>query len=91
MRVEYTRRAVSQLASVYEYLSERNPGAARNMRSSIRATIDWLEKLPLLGKLTDEGDVHVLIEPTYLYRVFYRVRGERELITVIRILHRAQD
>jgi plasmid stabilization system protein ParE len=55
----------------------------------MRATIVRLEALPLLGKLTDEADVHVLIEPGYLYRVFYRIEGE--LVTVIRILHRSQQ
>jgi hypothetical protein len=39
----------------------------------------------MLGKLTDEPRVHVLIEPEYLYRVFYRIDGD--LVTVIRIMH----
>jgi plasmid stabilization system protein ParE len=55
----------------------------------MRSTIERLEELPLLGRLTDEADVHVLVEPEYLYRVFYRVEGE--LVTVIRILHRSQQ
>jgi toxin ParE1/3/4 len=88
MRIAYTRRALSQLASVYEYLSLRNPHAAHNVRASIRATIGRLIHLPRLGKLTDEADVRVLIEPEYLYRVFYRIDGE--LVIVIRILHGAQ-
>ena len=88
MRIVYSRRALSQLASVFEYLAERNPRAADNVRASIRVTIDRLEHLPLLGRLTDERDVHLLIEPEYLYRVFYRIDGET--VTVIRILHRSQ-
>jgi plasmid stabilization system protein ParE len=44
--------------------------------------------MPMLGKLTDEPGVHVLIEPEYLYRVFYRIDGE--FATVIRILHGSQ-
>jgi len=45
--------------------------------------------LPRLGKLTDELDVRVLIEPEYVYRVFYRVDGS--VVTVIRILHGSQQ
>ena len=89
MRIEYSRRALAQLASIYEYLSGRSPMAARNVRATIGATIARLAELPLLGMLTDEGDVHVLIEPEYLYRVFYRVEGR--VVTVIRILHRSQQ
>ena len=59
------------------------------MAASIRRTIARLRELPLLGKPTDEADVHVVIEPEYLYRVFYRVEDKQ--VSVIRILHRAQD
>jgi len=44
--------------------------------------------MPRLGKPTDEADVHVIIEPEYLYRVFYRVEGQQ--VIVIRILHGRQ-
>ena len=88
MNIKYSRRALAQLASIYEYLSARNLNAAHVVRASIMETIARLKHLPLLGKLTDEADVHVLIEPQYLYRVFYRV--ERGVVFVIRILHRSQ-
>jgi plasmid stabilization system protein ParE len=41
--------------------------------------------MPLLGRATDEADVHAIVEPDYLYRVFYRVQGQE--VFVIRILH----
>ena len=44
--------------------------------------------MPLLGKPTDEADVHVIIEPEYLYRVFYTVEGQD--VFVVRILHGRQ-
>jgi toxin ParE1/3/4 len=88
MRLVYSRRALAQLASVYNYLLERNPRAAEKVAGSIRETIARLEHLPLLGKLTDEGDVHVVIEPEYLYRVFYRT--DDKVVTVIRVLHRSR-
>jgi plasmid stabilization system protein ParE len=44
--------------------------------------------MPLLGKTTDELGVHVIIEPEYLYRVFYRVDGQEVL--VMRIVHGRQ-
>ena len=42
----------------------------------------------MLGKPTDEAGVRVIIEPEYLYRVFYQT--EREQLYVIRILHGRQ-
>ena len=88
MIVRYSRRALSQLASVHEYLVARNAAAAGNVTASIRSTIGRLREMPLLGKATDEADVHVIIEPEYLYRVFYKVEGQQ--VFVIRILHGRQ-
>ena len=88
MNIRYSRRALSQLASVYEYLQRRNRSSAENVSASIRSTIARLREMPRLGKPTDEADVHVIIEPEYLYRVFYRVEGQQ--VIVIRILHGRQ-
>ena len=89
MNIRYSRRALSQLASVSEYLLERNRSAADNVTASIRSTIARLREMPLLGKPTDEADVRVIIEPEYLYRVFYSVKGQQ--VFVIRILHGRQS
>ena len=88
MSIRYSRRALSQLASVHEYLRARSSGAADDVAASIRSTIVRLKEMPLLGKPTDEADVHVIIEPEYLYRVFYRLEGQE--VFVIRILHGRQ-
>ena len=89
MTIRYSRRALSQLASLHEYLAARNPSAEANVVASIRETIARLRELPLLGKRTDEPRVHLLIEPKYLYVVFYRVEGET--IFIIRVLHPRQE
>jgi toxin ParE1/3/4 len=88
MTIRYTRRALSQLASLHEYISLRSAAAADNVTASIATTVVRLKYLPMLGVPTDEADVRVLIETQYHYRVFYRVVGSEVL--VIRILHRAQ-
>ena len=88
MNVRYSRRALSQLASLHEYLLARNPAAADKVTAYVRSTILRLKEMPLLGKMTDETDVHVIIEPEYLYRVFYSINGQNVL--VIRILHTRQ-
>lgn len=56
---------------------------------AVRSTIVRLREMPLLGKPTDEADVHVIIEPEYLYRAFYRVNGQQ--VFVIRILRGRQS
>ena len=78
MTVRYSRRALSQLASLHEYLAARNPSAETKVTWSIRETVARLRELPLLGKRTDEPRVHL-----------YRVEGET--IFIIRVLHRRQE
>jgi len=89
MRVRYSRRALSQLASLYEYLHERNRVAANDVRGSIRSTIGRLAKMSLLGKMTDERAVRVIVDPEYGYRVLYTVAARS--VFVIRILHGRQQ
>ena len=55
MNIRYSRRALSQLASVFKYLQERNGSAAENVTAGIRSTIARLGEMPLLGKVTDEA------------------------------------
>jgi toxin ParE1/3/4 len=89
MKVRYSRRALSQLASVHEYLVERSPTGEHNVVASLRATVARLRNLSGLGKRTDEPGVHVLIEPKYRFRVFYRLEDTH--VVVLSILHRSQE
>jgi toxin ParE1/3/4 len=89
MKLVYSSRALAQLASVYDYLTARSPAAAANVTASIAQTIARLKHLPELGKLTDERDVYVIVEPEYLYRVFYRFRENQ--VIVLRIMHGRQS
>jgi toxin ParE1/3/4 len=88
MNIRYSRRALSQLASVHEYLSMRNPSAADKVTAGIRTTISRLQEMPRLGKVTDEARVRVIIEPEYGYRTFYSIDDQE--VFVIRILHGRQ-
>ena len=85
MKVVYSQRALAQLIGTCEYLVLHNEKAAGAVSASIATTIARLGHLPHLGKLADEADVRVLIEPEYLYRVFYRIEHER--VVVLSILH----
>jgi toxin ParE1/3/4 len=89
MKVVYSQRALAQLIGTYEYLVTRNTAGAHHVLASIHASIARLIHLPRLGKGTDEPDVHVLIEPEYLYRIFYRIEGEQ--VIVLRVLHAGQS
>ena len=88
MRVRYSRRALSQVASVYEYLEGPIDRPPMGVRASIRSMVGRLSRMPKLGNVTDEGGVHVIVEPEYGYCVFYKI--DRQQVFVLRILHGRQ-
>jgi toxin ParE1/3/4 len=81
MKVRYTPRAFSDREQIFEYLSERSVGGARNVAASIRGAVEQLGDHPHSGYRTDDPDVRVIFVIRYPYKIFYRVRD------VVEILH----
>jgi plasmid stabilization system protein ParE len=49
MRVRYRRLAQLDIARIYEFIAERNPGAAADVVARIRYAADRLGMLPYMG------------------------------------------
>jgi len=81
MKIHYTPRAFSDREQIFEYLSGRSAGGARNVAVSIRDAVERLADHPYSGYRTDEPDVRVIFVTRYPYKIFYRVRD------VVEILH----
>jgi len=54
MRVRYTRRAQSDLESIYTYLDQRAPAAARAVKELIERRIASLADFPSMAPETEE-------------------------------------
>ena len=76
MTVRYSARARSQIDYIFDWLSERNVGAAHDVVTAIQRVLKAVSKWPKMGKATDEGDVRVAIVPRYSFRIFYRIEGD---------------
>ncbi len=84
MRVRYTRRAQSDLKSVYTYLDQRAPGAARAVKELIERRIANLADFPLMAPETDEPGIRELTIVRYPYKVYYEVVDEEVWVIHIR-------
>ena len=84
MRVRYTRRAQSDLQSIYRYLDERAPAAARAVKELIERRIASLADFPLMAPATDEPGIRELTIVRYPYNVYYEVVDEEVWIIHIR-------
>ena len=86
----YSPRAVTDLAPVGDYLSERNPAAAVSVERRIRAVVERIALFPASGRILEERtDIRVIPRGNYPYRIFYTDTGA-ELI-VLHITHSARE
>jgi toxin ParE1/3/4 len=83
MKVRYSPRASNDLVTIADYLTERNPAAARAVEGKIRRTVDLLREQPGMGRaLEQRPQVRVMPIVRYPYLVFYTVTVDE-----LRILH----
>jgi len=84
MKVRYTRRALSELIAIADYIATRNASAALKVEVTIRTTIKSLSEFPLLGRDRPDLEVRALGVPRTPYTVYYRVEGDEVWIVHIR-------
>jgi toxin ParE1/3/4 len=88
MSVRFTRRAISDLASIREYISIDNPIAASRMAVELVAACDKLEVFPERGRPGLRKGTREL-STVWPYVIVYRISGDD--IDILAIWHGAQD
>lgn len=94
IKIKYTKDAVDDLDSIFDYIVEDNRVAAVNMLQRIESAILKLADNPRLGTVLQTNDLS-LVEPGYRriivkpYVIFYRI-GKDEIF-ISRVLHGKQD
>jgi plasmid stabilization system protein ParE len=69
MRVRFTSRARTDLVEILNYLDERSPRGARNVKLAIHRTIELIGQAPLGGRLADVHETRVLSAGRYPYTI----------------------
>jgi toxin ParE1/3/4 len=91
MRLRYTPQARRHLDAIAEYISERNPEAARRVGARIREVIELLHLFPHIGHDGTLKDTRELVIPGLPYVVVHRVeRGDEDTLVILGIYHGAQ-
>ena len=79
MIVVWLPRAIEQLLSIVDYISEDNPGAAIELAQTIRERAEMLSTYPnryRAGRI--KGTREMVVMPNYI--VVYRVTGQVEIL-----------
>ena len=84
MRIEYSKRAVNDLAHIAAFhVRSGNPNLAKAIAERVEEVIGRIAVSPLLGRpVVQRPGVRVALLARYRYKIFYRVAGD-----VIRIAH----
>lgn len=88
MIVRHTRRAQGNLTKILNYLDERSPRGALNVRLAIKRTIDTISHNPSIGHATARRAVRGMPAGRYPYLVFWTVEAGE--IWVLHIRHGAR-
>jgi toxin ParE1/3/4 len=91
MKLRYTRRARRHLDGISQYITERNPDAARRVGARIREIIELLGVHPGIGREGALAGTRELVVPSLPYIVVYRIESDDDrVVTILGIYHGAQ-
>ena len=91
MKLRFTPQAAQDLAAIADYIRERNPVAAQQVRAAILHSLQNLILFPQVGRAQTVKGVRQLITRRYPYLVYYMVDEKSEEIIVLAIQHPAQE
>jgi toxin ParE1/3/4 len=91
MKVRYSRRATSDLASIREFLSDRSPAGTTNVLVGIYAAIEFIRRNPRGAERTNLPGVRGKAVRKYRFKIFYRVIENDAVVEIIHIRHSSRQ
>ena len=91
MKLRLSPRAVRNLGEIADYLRERSPAAARDVRAAILASLGHLTRYPEAGRRQSVPGIRKLVTRKYAYLIYYSIRAEADEIAVLSIRHPSQQ
>ena len=84
MRLRFTPRALNDLASILDYISEHSPAGAQRVNQRIQLVVELLSQSPHIGSPTEDPTVRRMTTLPYRYLVFYEIGDDEVIIHTIR-------
>jgi toxin ParE1/3/4 len=91
MKLRFTRRAAHDLAVIADYIHERNPAVAQNVRAAILHSLQSLVLFPEAGRRQTIEGLRKFVTRKYPYLVYYTVDPSAEEIIILTIQHPARE
>lgn len=91
MRLRYTPRAIADIEAIADYVTERSPAGARNLRLAIETAIGQLEQFPGLGSPQTADGVRKLVVRQYPYLIYYFADGDTSDVVILTVQHSSRE
>jgi toxin ParE1/3/4 len=91
MKLRFSRRAAQDLAAIADYIRERNPAVAQNVRAAILRSLQSLVLFPEAGRRQTIEGVRKLVTQKYPYLVYYTIDSSAEEIIILTVQHPARE
>lgn len=91
MKLRFTARAIENINDISDYLFERNPSAARRVRTDIYTGLQNLLLFPSAGRQQDIEGVRKLVTRKYAYLIYYTADHALDELVILNVKHPAQD
>jgi toxin ParE1/3/4 len=91
VKIRYRPTALAQLDAIFEYITARNPSAARRVMVRIKRSIDLLADFPRSSKESEIRGIHEMPIVRYPYVVFYTIDDATQEVVILRVRHTSQD
>jgi toxin ParE1/3/4 len=91
MKLRFTPRAAQDLAGIADYIGERNPAAARYVRTAILHSLQNLVWFPQVGRAQAVKGVRKLVTRKYPYLIYYTIDEAAQEIVILAIQHPARE
>lgn len=90
-RIVWSKEAQDDFLATLGYYSERNGNKiySEKLARQIQEAIERLQKHPLLGRVTNDGKVRVLVQGNY--RIYYELKNSEIVILVVWDMRRNPD
>jgi addiction module RelE/StbE family toxin len=90
MRLRYTADALAHLQSIFAFIDERNPAAARRVIADIRAAAERLRGFPALGRNGQQVGTREWVVQGSPYILVYEVGALVNEVVILGVFHGAQ-
>lgn len=84
-QLRYTRQALSDVESLYEFIAQDDPAAAQQVLNRIETMVEHLPQHPEIGRAGRVADTRELIVPDTPFIVAYQIQPD--FIDILAIVH----